>query len=218
MAWNEVADNHVWVMDDFLSKNELDLILNNWINPDTEIQQSGMKYLVNPTDYHYNGVMVKIANQQEVQTFVITKLNDLYTKVFGKKAPCTDLNYMQFFLKESTPNKSFYSLHSEPSVNEKEHFGEGVFMLYLSDEDDGEIVFPSEKDATPLFTKEYLKTLEEMTVTYSEKTVKIKPKKNRCVVLRTGIPHYVNMCSGTRKCISGMSYASDDYKNRWKEK
>ena len=218
MDWKEHCNGNVWITENLLSDAELDLITANWKQADTEVYQAGMKYLVTPTDYHYNGVMDKISNQQEIQQIVIGKLNVLYQKLFQKTAPDHNLNYMQFFFKEAVPNKSFYALHAEPSVNEKEHFGEAVFMLYLTDEIDGEIVFPSKEDAKPLFTNSYRKTLSEMTVTYSDNTTSILPKKNRCVVLRTGIAHYVNKCSGLRKCISGMSFAEDNYKNRWKEK
>jgi len=217
--WKCLANNQVWIADNFLKADDVDFILDSW-NSSAEYQevaQMGMKYLVTPTNYHYNNVTNRVANYYEIQQKVLAELNLFYKSVIGKNAPTENLSYMQYFLKTAVPNVSFYDLHSEPSVNEKHHFGDAVFMFYLSDEIDGEIVFPNEKDAQPHITPPYEETCKLIKVEYVKETVSVTPKKNSCLVLRTGVPHYVNKCSGIRYCISGMSFADADYKNRWKQ-
>lgn len=217
--WKCLATNQVWVTDNFLKDKDVDFILDSW-NSSAEYQevaQSGMKYLVTPTNYHYNNVTNRVENYYEIQQKVLTELNPFYKSVFGKTAPTKDLSYMQYFLKTAVPNVSFYDLHSEPSINEEHHFGDAVFMLYLSDEIDGEIVFPNEEAAQLHITPAYKETCKLIEVKYVTETISITPKRNRCVVLRTGVPHYVNKCSGMRYCISGMSFADADYKSRWKQ-
>jgi hypothetical protein len=217
-GWKCLARDQVWVNDNLLPDSVVDMILNSWKDSAEyqEVAQAGMKYLVTPTNYHYNGVTNKIAQYDYIQNRVLTEMNEFYPAIFGKAAPVENLSYMQYFMKTAVPNVSFYDLHSEPSIAEDEHFGDAVFMLYLSDEVDGEIVFPSESDAQPHVTPAYEETLKVMSVDYVPTTVSITPKKNRCVVLRTGTPHYVNICSGERYCISGMSFADGSYKDRWK--
>lgn len=218
--WKCLATDQVWVADDFLPEDDVNFILDSWNSSASyqEVSQSGMKYLVTPTNYHYNNVSNKVENYFEIQNKVLTELNLFYEKTFGKAAPTENLSYIQYFLKTAVPNVSFYDLHCEPSISEEQNFGEAVFMLYLSDETDGEIVFPNEEDAQPYITAPYEETCELIDVQYVNKTVSITPKRNRCVVLRTGVPHYVNKCSGLRFCIQGMSFADQDYKNRWKQK
>lgn len=217
--WECLAYNQVWMKDNFLTDEMLELVLTSWNESAKyqEVAQGGMKYLVTPTDYHYNNVSNKINNYSTIQREILDTLNPFYLKKFGKTAPDENLSYIQYFLKTAVPNVSFYDLHCEPSTDETEHFGDAVFMLYLSDETDGELVFPTEADAQSKITPAYEETCKLINVKYVNETVSITPKKNRCVVLRTGVPHYVNVCSGMRYCISGMSFADADYKNRWKE-
>jgi|AntAceMinimDraft_1070359.scaffolds.fasta_scaffold08667_2 hypothetical protein len=217
--WKCISDDQVWVTDNFLSNDQIDFILDSW-NKSAEYQevhQKGMKYLVTPTNYHYQGVNNTILEYNKIQDLILTQINLFYSDVFKKTAPTTNLSYLQYFMKTAVPNVSFYDLHCEPSVEETEHFGDAVFMLYLSDETDGEIIFPNEQDAQQYITPAYQETCRLINVNYVKETVSITPKKNKCVVLRTGVPHYVNKCSGYRYCIQGMSFASDDYRSRWKQ-
>ena len=216
--WKCVANDQVWVNDNFLPTDYINFILNSWNETATyqNVEQQGMKYLVTPTNYHYSSVSNKIQNYNNIQQTVLTEINKFYPSIVGQKAPTKNLSYLQYFMKTAVPNVSFYDLHCEPSILEEEHFGPAVFMLYLGDEDDGEIIFPNETDAQEHITPAYENTCKLINVSYVKQTVSIIPKKNKCVVLRTGTPHYVNKCSGLRYCISGMSFANADYQNRWK--
>lgn len=216
--WECLAEDQVWVTDNFLTTDQIASIMQSW-NETADyqaVEQQGMKYLVTPTNYHYNSVSNKIANYNSIKDSVLTEINKFYPIVFGMPAPTENLSYMQYFMKTATPNVSFYDLHCEPSTDEEEHFGEAVFMLYLSDEIDGEIVFPNVTDEVPHITPAYEETCGLINVKNVENTVSITPKANRCVVIRTGVPHYVNKCSGLRHCIQGMSFAGADYRDRWK--
>ena len=39
----------------------------------------------------------------------------------------------------------------------------------------------------------------------------IMPTRNKCVVMRVGLAHLVEPCSGARPCITGWNFASDEY-------
>ena len=68
-------------------------------------------------------------------------------------------------------------------------YGPWVFMLYLTNETDGALCAEG---------------------------LKIIPRRNRFVVMRTGINHWVERCSGRRLNITGWSFASQEVVQRWK--
>ena len=70
-------------------------------------------------------------------------------------------------------------------------YGNWVYMLYLTDETDGALCTDD---------------------------IRILPKRNRLVVMRTGFDHWVEKCSGSRANISGWPFASKQVREKWKEK
>lgn len=206
--WNELSENRLWIKDDFLSANELSHILLEWekFSSFNTIEQKQEEYLLAPTYYHSKQPNRPPRSRKQIQKFVIEKLNILYMEVFGKEADTENLTHAQFYFKENEPNVSRFDLHIEPCPEDDDRFGDCVFMLYLSDEEDGPLICPSEEDAQELITDTYNESISKMNVTYVSETQTIIPKKNRCVVLRNGTPHYVPVGSGTRKCITGWSF------------
>ncbi len=135
------------------------------------------------------------------------KLNEFYQKELGKQCPTQNINPLNFFTKSFDPNKSFYDLHTE----DPKYFGDIVFMLYLNDEDDGELVLPSFDDSKPLWTDGFRTMMKNIDVKFIDDTIEIKPKRNRCVFVRVGLAHYVKPCGGNRYTLTGWNFASDEY-------
>jgi len=76
------------------------------------------------------------------------------------------------------PNESYYDIHKEdPKI-----YGECAFMYYLTDEIDGDLHLPAFD-------------------------FKLTPMENLCVIMKTGVLHKVDKCSGSRFCITGWSFA-----------
>jgi hypothetical protein len=217
--WQTIATDQIWMQDDFLSEDELTHVLKEWelFTSFHTIEQKKEEYLLAPTYYHSKQPKRPPRSKKKIQTFVIDRLNTLYPNVFGKTADTDNLTYAQFYFKENEPNVSRYDLHVEPGPGEKNSFGDCVFMLYLSDEVDGPITAPSLADAQTLINDVYDKSVSEMVIRYVDQTVSIVPKKNRCVVMRNGTPHYVPTGSGVRKCITGWSFMPRKLRNRTDE-
>jgi hypothetical protein len=213
--WQNVCEDQVWIMDNFLSQEELDHILNEWklFKDFRVVEQKQEEYLIAPTYYHSKQPKRPPRSRKQIQKFVIEKLNTLYVDVFGKTADTDNLTHAQFYFKENEPNISRFDLHIEPGPEDDDRFGECVFMLYLSDEDDGPLICPSEKDAQEFITDTYKQSVAKMNIKYVEKTQSILPRKNRCVVVRNGTPHYVPVSTGVRKCVTGWSFIPRKLKN-----
>jgi len=114
------------------------------------------------------------------------KLLDKISDIIGSQVPTEHLEPMQLFAKKFTPS-SFIDKHKEdPKV-----YGDWVWMLYLTDETDGELC------------------TEDM---------RILPKRNRLVIMRTGFDHWVEPCTGERINISGWPFATKQVREKWKEK
>lgn len=206
--WKTLCEDQIWAMDDFLSQDELDHVLEEWklFKSFRVVEQQQEEYLIAPIYYHSNQPKRPPRSRKQIQRFVIEKLNTLYIDVLGKAAATENLTYGQFYFKENEPNVSRYDLHIEPDPEDDDRFGDCVFMLYLSDEDDGPLICPSEKDAQELINDTYEKSVANMKVKYVKETQSILPRKNRCVVVRNGTPHYVPVSTGIRKCVTGWSF------------
>ena len=137
--WKELAKDQVWVHDDFLSPSELKLVLKEWeqFKSFHTLEQKEDSYLLAPTYYHSKQPKRPPKLKKEIQKFVIKRLNTLYEVVFDKTAPDENLTYAQFYFKEAEPGVSRFDLHCEPGPNDKHNFGDCVFLLYLTDEQDG---------------------------------------------------------------------------------
>jgi hypothetical protein len=110
---------------------------------------------------------------------------------------------MQYFFKRNNPAAPVaFDLHAE-DVN---IYGPMVFMLYLSDEVDGQLEIPTEEDAKEDWGKGFQDMVDNFPVQFSPTTISLLPKKNRCVVMSTGLAHRVRKCSGTRPNISGWPF------------
>ena len=114
------------------------------------------------------------------------KLLNKISSIVGEEVPTEDLEPLQLFAKKFT-STSFIDKHKESP----DTYGDWVYMLYLSNEIDGELCTDS---------------------------LRILPKRNRLVLMRTGFEHWVEPCSGSRANISGWPFATAEVRKKWKDK
>jgi hypothetical protein len=204
-----------YIIDNFIDEKYIDRILKNMEGTSCAVLDGKVeKHLVGYTDYQYYVYRDNIRDDDDIKSHVFDKLNFFYNKELGKTCNTTEINPLNFFTKKFEPNKSFYNLHTE----DPQYFGDIVFMLYLSDEVDGELVLPSFEDSKELWTDGFNTMMQNIDIKFVENSVKILPKRNRCVFVKVGLAHYVKPCSGHRYTLSGWSFASDEYYKRFYEK
>ena len=204
--WQSLIEDEVWVCENFLPNTMVDDILEKMSNSDEKtLDGADAKHLVGNTYYNYN-VLNDLRHINEYRTFIIDKLNTLYEPVFGKTAQTEDLSPLNYFFKTFNPKVSKYDLHTESP----ELFGDAVFMLYLSDEPDGALKIPSRSQCMDMMTEGFRDMMSKVDVRFAGPK-SITPTRNKCVVMRVGLAHLVEPCSGARPCITGWNFASDEY-------
>jgi len=144
------------------------------------LDSSGPHVMKERTDYDWFMIHSTIR-----QGTLKDQLLDQLESLTGKPIPRDNLTPVHLFAKEFDSN-SYCAPHRE----DPEIYGDWVFMLYLTDEWDGE------------FTADGLSVL---------------PRRNRLLLTRTGFTHAVNHCTGRRLNISGWPYASDEVVRRYNE-
>ena len=168
--WQEEIKDVFWKNENFLTNEFIDKIL------DYSKQHSVVE--IEQKDTHYEAYADAIRYQPEFTDPILSELNKQYKILFNKVTQTTGMSSLQFVTKRFVPNKSFYKLHKELPVV----YGDCVFMFYLTDETDGDLVLP-------------------------DFNYRITPKKNLCVIMRTGHKHLVENCTGQRILITGWSFA-----------
>lgn len=168
------------IIDNVFSEKELE-ILDNLCNGELKRLDSSGNHVNYYTEYEWNLVKSPIRESQH-RHFLLKKIGEQ----LGINLPSEELEPLQLFVKQFDEN-SFLDKHSEdPNL-----YGPYVWMLYLTDEIDGELCTD---------------------------TVKIMPKRNRLVIMETGFDHWVEKCSGKRLNISGWPFITDKVRQKWKEK
>jgi len=204
--WQEIIPSEIWQCENFLPDAMVDEILVKMSNTQEKtLDGADAKHLVGKTYYNYN-VLNDLRHIEEYRTYIIDKLNTLYVTVCGKTAPTKDLSPLNYFFKTFNPKVSKYDLHTESP----ELFGDVVFMLYLSDEPDGALVIPDKTQCMEMMTEGFSEMMQKVDVRFAG-PLSIKPQRNKCVVMRVGLAHMVEPCSGNRPCVTGWSFASDEY-------
>ena len=194
--WQEIIQDEIWICKNFLQDSMIDDMLNDMKTASEKTLDGGdAKHLVGNTYYNYN-VVNSLRSNEKYKNAVIDNLNTLYKDAFGKTANKENLSALNYFFKTFNPNTSKYDLHTESP----ELFGDAVFMLYLSDEKDGVLRIP---------------TREQCNDMRFNGPLSITPEKNMCVVMRVGLAHLVEPCSGQRPCVTGWSFASKEYMEQY---
>lgn len=208
--WQELVPNEIWAYENFLSADLVDSMLSDISTAGTKtLDGEDAKHLVGKTYYNYN-VLNELRHNKTYKTAVINGLNTLYAQKFNKTAPLSDLSALNYFFKTFNPHKSKYDLHTEsPQL-----FGDAVFMLYLSDEQDGALVIPTRTECDTIMTDGFREMMQKVDVRFAG-PYRILPKKNMCVVMRVGLAHLVEPCSGLRPCVTGWNFASKEYMEKY---
>lgn len=131
------------------------------------------------TDYEWQMIKNNIRTSDE-RYMLLFEIGE----IIGQTLPVHNLEPMQLFAKKFTHSSRIGKHKEDPAV-----YGDWVWMLYLTDETDGELC------------------TEDM---------RILPKRNRLVVMRTGFDHWVEPCTGERINLSGWPFITAEVRARWK--
>jgi hypothetical protein len=199
--WQTLIENELYIQDDFLPCEMLSQIT-KMIDPQKfkTINNKNTPPIMFDTNFDYALLVDASFRDLPVRHFIFDKMNPLIEKVWNLSLPSGPLHHMQYFFKKNNPDSEVaFDLHAE----DIKIYGPVVFMLYLSDETDGQLEIPSVKDATEDWSKGFQDMVDNFSVRFSEKTITLHPKRNRCVVMSTGLAHRVRKCTGLRPNISG---------------
>ena len=193
--YKTLVENKVWLFEDFLSPEDFNYLEETYVSKDFDmihVNNKDFKPLMADTGMSYRVITMDIYEP------IYAALNDLSVNEFGRSMECIKTSGLNMQYKRFE-GSDFYDLHAEDSVK----YGDLVYIMYLTDETDGELVLPSYEDAQREWTAGFQQMTEQFKVGFSDKTISITPKKNTCAVMRTGIAHIVRECSGRRDSIAG---------------
>jgi hypothetical protein len=145
-----------------------------------KLDSSGPHVMKEKTDYDWYMISSDI-RKSDLKNQLLDKIELLTNEKIQNRDSLTPIH---LFAKEFDKNS-----YCAPHFEDPKIYGNWTFMLYLTDEVDGEL---------------------------TAEGISILPKKNRLVLMKTGDIHTVNQCSGRRLNIAGWPYATDEVFNRWK--
>lgn len=185
-----LVDNQVWSIDNFLAADDFNYLLDTYVNKDFDMIHVNNKDFVPimaDTDMSYRVVSIPIFRPiiDSIEQHLNIKLNLSTSKLA--------MQYKRFL------ENDHYALHAEDASK----YGDYVYIMYLTDEKDGELIIPSYEDAMKENTVGFDQMREMFDITFAPETITYKPKANTCVVMKTGIAHIVRKCSGRRDSIAG---------------
>ena len=225
--WNEIVKNEIWTYDSFLHDITINQIKENMSKAGTTELEPGEAILpnfrnsgVNATTYNYTVHRTDIHKNKILIDLYMDKVNKLLQPLTEVSVPKEKLEGLQLFTKSFT-NRGWYDLHTEP-INK---YGTYAFMHFLSDEEGGELIFPSQEE-----TKKHLERFPDQKTRWEENiklveskgypmrylnNITIKPTYNKCIIFAIGSAHYVNPLKGNvsetaRPVVTGWPYATKD--------
>jgi Rps23 Pro-64 3,4-dihydroxylase Tpa1-like proline 4-hydroxylase len=161
---------------------------NVWLFEDM-LDKDSLTYL--ETEYVNNDFDMIHVNNKDFKPLMAD--TDMSYRVVTMDIYALNMQYKRF---EGT---DFYALHAEDSKK----YGDLVYILYLTDEEDGELTLPSYDDAAAEWSNGFDEMTQQFDISFSPETISILPRRNRCIVMRTGIAHKVDACQGRRDSIAG---------------
>jgi hypothetical protein len=183
-----LVHGQVWAINNFLSDADLNYLQTTYMASDAKmlhVNNKDMTPLMADTDMSYRVLSIPVF--QPIYDSIQHHLDINLPAPESKLA----MQYKRFQKDDS------YALHTENS----EIYGEYVYIMYLTDEHDGAIVLPSEADH---ISSTGFKEMQSMfAITFAPETISYLPQRNTCVIMRTGIAHAVEPCSGRRDSIAG---------------
>lgn len=199
--WQTLLKDQLYYHDDFLPEQMVDQILDGMKSKQFKsVNNRNTPPIMFDTNFDYDLLIDPDFRDLPIREYIFTKIDPLVYQVWGETLPEGQLHHMQYFFKQNNPSAPVaFDLHAEDAGI----YGPLVFMLYLSDEADGQLEIPTKEDAQEDWGKGFQDMVDAFPVYFSTETISLLPKKNRCVVMSTGLAHRVRKCSGTRPNISG---------------
>ena len=188
-----IKDN-VWLIENFLETKEFEYLIDEYVNKDhsmNHIDNTKYEPVMADTDMSYRVLSMKLYKP------IYDTLREHNFDIPEKQFHYLNMQYKKHLVNDS------YALHSE----DKKIYGDLAYIFYLTDEIDGDIVFPSKDEA--ILSKGFQEMMNLFEITFSEKTIRYTPKKNTCLIMKTGLAHEVKKCSGTRDTIAGWPWLKD---------
>ncbi len=217
-SWQEIYPHQIWKLQGALRSETLQSLSHWAMNHQSHIRwrsslKEKPKYCYSSFDYGHMPLPRDL--ELSVYSEIVSSLNSLFTKIDSKTIQETVPKTSNLFLKVFKDG-SHYDLHSE----DQNVFGGFAYVLYLTDEDSGDLIFPSFDDQEIFRSEEEKINWQNMwsklnetgqSVQYLKESLCLKPQKNTFVVFRTGVPHkvspYVEQGLG-RYCLTGFPFAS----------
>lgn len=195
MRYKTLVPDNVWLFEDMLDEDSLTYLETEYVNNDFDmihVNNKDFKPLMADTDMSYRVVTMDIYTPIYDALAMLTQA-ELGKTLTYEKTSGLNMQYKRF---EGT---DFYALHAEDSKK----YGDLVYILYLTDEEDGELTLPSYDDAAAEWSNGFDEMTQQFDISFSPETISILPRRNRCIVMRTGIAHKVDACLGRRDSIAG---------------
>jgi hypothetical protein len=225
MTWVEQISNEIWTYENFLPDDMVDRILADMRQSksknlvQTKVMGTKLKNIgINYNSYDYVVYQYDIRHQTDIIGCIADRLDEKLLE-HNSHAPRVDLNAMQCFVK-SFAEDSHYDIHVEPAYK----YGEWAYIHFLSDEINGELIFPNQT----MIDEYFLSHEDERSIydnnlsllqSYGEQTriigpFSITPSKNKCILFRTGSVHWANpvaqINSLTRPTVTGWPHATSN--------
>lgn len=199
--WQTLLENELYLQDDFLPSEMLDEIT-SIIDPQKfkTINNKNTPPVMFDTNFDYALLVDASFRDLPIRHFIFDKMKPLANDVWNTSLPTGSLHHMQYFFKKNNPDAGVaFDLHAE----DIKIYGPIVFMLYLSDETDGQLETPCLEDAKEDWGNGFQDMIDTFPIRFSPTTITVYPKRNRCVVMSTGLAHRVRKSNGIRPNISG---------------
>ena len=202
--WTPLLENELYFCDDFLPDELLlDVVDKVDFNKFKSINNKNTPPVMFNTNFDYDLLVDPSFRDLPLRHYIFNKINSLVEPIWGEKLPDGELYHMQYFFKKNNPDAPVaFDLHAE----DIKIYGPIVFMLYLSDEIDGQLETPTVEDSKEDWDTGFQDMVDNFPVKFSPKTIMLHPKRNRCVVMSTGLAHRVRKCTGLRPNISGWPF------------
>ena len=218
--WKTLVTEEVWQCEDFLEESNLEAVLHEMRKAEVKILDAGQARVVSSGYYNYNLHNWGLGHAPQylpLRRTIFAHLNELFASRMANTFDGSLCNPMQLFSK-SFNSSSQYEVHTEP----EELFGAYAFIIYLQDEKEGALRFIAESDLESLFeTPQHSRLAWAENVKFLRANgqsvrfigdLKILPRRNLCVVFRTGSAHYVDPIQDqanelVRPCIAGWPFA-----------
>ena len=225
--WKSIVKDEIWIAEEFLAQEICDELCRRAersrafrMAPGETIRSVFDSIHVNPTLYDYTIHYVGIRGETSLQNLYENRLNDFFQSIGHSESMAFDpQKTLQFFLKSFSEN-SFYEAHVEPVSR----YGEFAFIHFLEDCEGGDLVFPDHSDLENWLCRhpEQRQIFDKMREDFVERgepfrvigPVTIAPRKNMCLVFRTGSVHWVDpLVNGggvQRRVVTGWPFVTSE--------